>query len=871
MTWLHPFFLAGLTAASIPILLHLFGRKPLRIIDLPTIELLRRALEARRRRRRFKEWILVLLRAGFVVAVSLALARPLISKNGEVTTRSRQVRDVILLLDNSLSMSVRVGNESFLDRAKREALRLVEGLGIGDRAILLPLIDQESVTHGFTDDRKVLSEAIRSLPATRFSGAVIQRLESIPFTPDSATRNREIWILTDGTSRPWQERAPMNGISEIHLIDVSGGKGVKNRMIVNIHSENRWKESEPYAEIEVRVRSNDRQTDRAEVQLIREETNESIDRQFVDLSPGVEGMATFSYPYREAKNDLMAQIEADPLSEDNRMSIPLVRPIPYRVFLVNGRPSPEPHDDGITLFRSALAQPAGGEYHVEDLTLDRLDSLTPDSNALLVLADTANISESRVDRIQSFVAGGGSLLIGLGESYLETEGNRPMDRLFPAHIRVKRSAEGASPLTISPPAEPNSPYSFLANRWDAWLGHAFIRSFFLTEAVSPDHILLRLRDGTPLMIVSREKGTVALWLSTLGALWNDVPLAPGYPAFLRKSVAYLLQPNVALAKRETPFSADPTESSLERWNSKDLEESLKPVRLIWEKGSGNSSTMEVPQSLQVEERSDFLARLAAILLILESFFAGRVSLRSFRKKSIVAAAGCFAALMVNEVWALGEKSRIEIASIRIGSERSRYLHPLSYLLQKVGTMTNVDTVSELVEIPLSDARLSDHPFLYWPGDRAFSMPSESELDRLRRHLISGGFLFFDQATPGSFEKSVKTLVSTLFPGKELQPLSTDHSLYRSYFLIKKAYGRLGVGTPLGLDLGTRTAIVFFPSDLAGALEQDAAGRFISEVSSGEDSRTEALRFGVNVILYALTLDYKQDQIHLPFILNRRRS
>ena len=47
-----------------------------------------------------------------------------------------------------------------------------------------------------------------------------------------------------------------------------------------------------------------------------------------------------------------------------------------------------------------------------------------------------------------------------------------------------------------------------------------------------------------------------------------------------------------------------------------------------------------------------------------------------------------------------------------------------------------------------------------------------------------------------------------------------------------------------------------------------AGRSIPVVPGGEPQREMAYRFGVNLVMYALTGNYKTDQVHVPAILER---
>ncbi|MBW7941891.1 MAG: DUF4159 domain-containing protein, partial [Candidatus Kuenenia stuttgartiensis] len=74
----------------------------------------------------------------------------------------------------------------------------------------------------------------------------------------------------------------------------------------------------------------------------------------------------------------------------------------------------------------------------------------------------------------------------------------------------------------------------------------------------------------------------------------------------------------------------------------------------------------------------------------------------------------------------------------------------------------------------------------------------------------------------------------------------------------------------GITLGNRTVIIYSHNDLGGAWAKDPLGTWEYEViPGGERQREMAFRLGINIIIYALTGDYKQDQVHLPFIMKRR--
>lgn len=200
------------------------------------------------------------------------------------------------------------------------------------------------------------------------------------------------------------------------------------------------------------------------------------------------------------------------------------------------------------------------------------------------------------------------------------------------------------------------------------------------------------------------------------------------------------------------------------------------------------------------------------------------------------------------------------------------------LLWEIEKRTAIEVTREPVLVRLSDAaELHRHPLLYWTGDRAFPMPGDDELARLRHHLVMGGMLLFDSAegrAGGGFDDSVRALVARLFPNRSLTRVSDDHVLFRSFYLLRVPAGRI-IALPqieaLSLsDRDGRAVIVYSQNDLGGAWARDRFGQWLHEVlPGGEPQREQAFRLGVNLAMYALCLDYKADQVHVPFIMRRR--
>ena len=66
-----------------------------------------------------------------------------------------------------------------------------------------------------------------------------------------------------------------------------------------------------------------------------------------------------------------------------------------------------------------------------------------------------------------------------------------------------------------------------------------------------------------------------------------------------------------------------------------------------------------------------------------------------------------------------------------------------------------------------------------------------------------------------------------------------------------------------------SSIVVGSNDWASAWAVDPQGRYMaSPVPGGNQQREMAYRFGVNLVMYAFTGNYKADQVHIPAILER---
>ena len=158
---------------------------------------------------------------------------------------------------------------------------------------------------------------------------------------------------------------------------------------------------------------------------------------------------------------------------------------------------------------------------------------------------------------------------------------------------------------------------------------------------------------------------------------------------------------------------------------------------------------------------------------------------------------------------------------------------------------------------------------------AFPPFSEAERAALRRHLQYGGFLLVDSADGSDgtgFDAAVRRELAKVLPAAPLAPVPRDHVLNKSFYLLDRQGGR-AAREALGRGAGARRParrrlLAERPRRRVGARASSASGSSRAR-PGGEAQRETAIRLGVNIAMYALCTDYKDDAVHLPFILRRR--
>jgi len=167
------------------------------------------------------------------------------------------------------------------------------------------------------------------------------------------------------------------------------------------------------------------------------------------------------------------------------------------------------------------------------------------------------------------------------------------------------------------------------------------------------------------------------------------------------------------------------------------------------------------------------------------------------------------------------------------------------------------------------------PFLYWSGDADLAPLSVEEIAGLRRFFALGGVLLADDAgagphgEPSPFGRAARREIARVLPDGAPITLGADHVIFRTFYLLHRAEG------PQGLEAivrGGLAQVIFSDNDLGGALARGASGMWEQPVVPGGDTQREhAIRLAVNIAMYVLCSNYKDDQVHAQFLMRRRAA
>lgn len=195
MNFLNPFYLIGLAAAAIPILIHLLNLRKNQKIEFSTLFFLKEMQKTKLRNIKIKKWLLLLIRVLIITCVVLAFSRPIIKSiipGFSIGARKSH----IILIDNSYSMDYKDENGNRLNQAKNLALNILKSVSDGEEVCVMPL--QSKSKPFFSRDLDKIEEEVKQIKLGNYRDRFTRNLdEAVKMTTVATNQNKVIYLISD--------------------------------------------------------------------------------------------------------------------------------------------------------------------------------------------------------------------------------------------------------------------------------------------------------------------------------------------------------------------------------------------------------------------------------------------------------------------------------------------------------------------------------------------------------------------------------------------------------------------------------------------------------------------------------------------------
>ncbi len=557
-----------------------------------------------------------------------------------------------------------------------------------------------------------------------------------------------------------------------------------------------------------------------------------------------------------------------------------------------------------------------------------VETLLQGKLAVLVLADIGTLTPEQIERLTVWVEQGGVLLRFAGNWLAQKSDPLLPVQLRGTDRAMGGAMSWEQPLQLSPfPA--SSPFAGLPIPPDVTVRRQVLAE---PEIDLGEKTWARLADGTPLVTADRRgDGWVVLVHTTANADWSTLALSGLFVEFLQRMVGLAegvadTTGDEPLPPLETldgfgrlgpppPVAVAALPDAIARgdigpqhppgyYGRSEMRRALNLATGIAELTTlgalpAGVTTTDYARSGESDLKPWLLAGVLALFIAdMLIALALRGLLRPRRAAKRIAGTAALLCLLLPGVagaqtaaddapdaTAIAATSQTHLAYVRTGipdvDATSRAgLQGLTYLLND---RTAIEA-GQPIGVDVETDELAFFALLYWPISPSQPALTDAALARINNYLRNGGTILFDTldqdagraANPGAAGPGIGRL-RELARGLDIPPLvpvPPDHVLTKAFYLMQEFPGRWPDGQ-VWVEQGEDrvndgvSSVILGGNDWASAWAVDDSGRaMFAVVPGGERQREMAYRFGVNLVMYALTGNYKSDQVHVPAILER---
>lgn len=918
MTFLSPVFLWLLPLAVIPIILHLLNKRPPKVVDFSHIQWIKDAHRKLMPKKTIKDLLLLIMRVSILLFLVLFFSRPVI-RQGKLIGGRDDNSTLLLLMDVSASMGTVEEGRSALVRTVGNVKEMLREVPPQVRVGLLAYSDRIEQEFSPTTDRSRLLSLLDELtvmprptnpkPALDMAYVILSR--------QSKTK-KSILLMTDNQETQWEQLTKEGAAIEqfdpsVSVIIWETGQETAHHGIT-------------YANLQLTE----------EGTLKGGWTLQQSPAANVGWSLNLNGQVVGEGTAKPAKpNELLPlqarlpkggfyagelNLVADASSFDNTYYLAGRIPKGFRVLIVEGESGLAPSDAESYYLKLAMESPRDPRLEqIRVVTNDRFFTEHLPLHDVLVLANVGDLKEKTAEII-AWVEKGGNLFLSAGSHW--------QDNTASALGLFRTRATVAATQNVTPPESSAALLSGVAGLESFEWKEIRVGKHVPVEVSDDLTTLISLTNSDPLLISKRRgRGSVVFLTTSIDRAWTNMPSKPVFSPLMRELISRLADPTgeeaVLQGVVDAPFEVrlppgvqnvsivGPDGSAVTgrvdaqgllrlppvnkpglykiRTNMQDGDLTLAVnMNRLAEEGSakriseGKLADIFPKAYLQVvpsqTKAEAFVARAlegvdatSKLLFFIILFLLIETVVAWPMKRAALACVLVFFTVLASAE----QGNRFVYTQLKYNGNWDPYPTAHNGLFEMILNTTNIPLAKERRVVDLLNPNLFETTALVVKGNEKFSL-SAREKTALKQFIDRGGFVFFDDTlgqSKGPFGESVRALLRELYPDRPLEKISSDHAVYRSFFLMRNVSGRrISEKFLEGLDIGgqgggeERTAVIYSANDLLGAWVKDNFGQYVFSCEpGGEAQRWEAFKLMVNIVYFSITGTYKKDAIHQPFI------
>jgi Mg-chelatase subunit ChlD len=579
MSFLSTAFLLALPLIAVPVAIHFYRGRRRDVVLWGAMQFLAAAVTKGRRMERLEELLLMALRLAAVAALVLALARPMVRSTwlGHATER-----EVVLVLDNSMSMSRVVGGKSAADQMREKASIFVDSLSSADGVQVLLAAGTEWATAepigADASGKRRLKEIIASSEPTLGTADLLDSLQAaIHLEASDQLTGRHVVVLTDGQAGSWHadrvgawrqlgaECKAAPAPTTIEVVDCGlDASQIDNVAVTSLGA------------VKTLVRPNEPLELKAEITNVGDVASPGMHVQWLvgdkvmqeSAIGGLEQHAKTqaSTTLKLADSGIFAvgcridRADQLPLDQENWIVAQVAGELP--VLFVRSENGSAASVSSAELFAAALgfkgteAEAWHAVFRPEVITPTALATHAIDDYRAIVIDNLTELDPATVERLETFVRNGGGLWVALGDKIEPTKFNRDWfkdgDGLSPLALDSLEVLDKADDVaaTVHPPSRDHVATMQLANTTQLDIDEARVRqhwSFAKRPAEEePVSFLLESGQGRPLVVEKYfEQGRILVQAFPLGLEWSNLPLLKAYVVMIHDWLNYVTAPTSA--------------------------------------------------------------------------------------------------------------------------------------------------------------------------------------------------------------------------------------------------------------------------------------------------------------------------------------